>query len=68
MKYKCPKCQTDLVWDSSNINKPFCSERCKNHDLVDWANEKNRVAGSPDWDDLLSGDIEAAQNDPDKLF
>ena len=68
MLYKCPKCQTELEWDSKNPNKPFCSERCKNHDLIAWANEENRVPGSPEWDDILSSEIEAAQNDPDKLF
>lgn len=62
MKYPCPKCKTDLEWDSQNPNKPFCSERCKNHDLVAWANEKNKFPGSPDWDDILSGDIEAGLN------
>ncbi|NRB40922.1 MAG: DNA gyrase inhibitor YacG [Pseudomonadales bacterium] len=69
MKYKCPKCQTELEWDSKNPNKPFCSERCKNHDLVAWANEENKFAGSPEWDDVMSGEIEAeVGRQQDKLF
>ncbi len=68
MQYKCPKCQKELTWESKNPHKPFCSEPCKNNDLIAWANEENRVPGNQEWDDVLTSDIEAAEFQADKLF
>ena len=52
-----------------NPNKPFCSERRKNHDLAAWANEENKFSGSSEWGEVLSGEIEAeAARQEDKLF
>ncbi|MCM2678790.1 DNA gyrase inhibitor YacG [Echinimonas agarilytica] len=48
MKVKCPSCQTEVVWQTSNTFRPFCSERCKLIDLGEWADENNRIAGKPD--------------------
>jgi|LauGreDrversion4_2_1035121.scaffolds.fasta_scaffold00495_4 endogenous inhibitor of DNA gyrase (YacG/DUF329 family) len=36
---KCPKCGSLTNYDNSNKSRPFCSDRCKNEDIVDWANE-----------------------------
>jgi uncharacterized protein len=52
MEYECPNCKTRLVWDIKNPHRPFCSERCKNIDLVAWANEKNRVPDNNPLNDL----------------
>jgi endogenous inhibitor of DNA gyrase (YacG/DUF329 family) len=30
------------------VHRPFCSERCKNHDFGAWASESYRVAASPE--------------------
>ena len=39
----CPQCGMEMVWDTSNRFRPFCSERCKLIDLGKWANEEYRV-------------------------
>ncbi|MEX1668440.1 DNA gyrase inhibitor YacG [Zhongshania guokunii] len=54
----CPQCKTELVWDTSNIFRPFCSESCKNHDLIAWANEEHNIPGDSLHDDVLSRDLE----------
>lgn len=39
----CPQCGKEIIWDSANRHRPFCSERCKLIDLGRWANEEYRV-------------------------
>jgi endogenous inhibitor of DNA gyrase (YacG/DUF329 family) len=46
----CPGCGGDSVYGPTNIYRPFCGERCKNHDLGAWANEEFRVQAKPDLD------------------
>ena len=43
MKHKCPICkvQTD---SAVHAEFPFCSERCRKHDLGNWASEKYVVS------------------------
>lgn len=41
----CPQCGKEVVWNSENRYRPFCSERCKLIDLGQWANEGYRIAG-----------------------
>ncbi len=43
----CPTCQEQVVWDSLQKFKPFCSERCKLIDLGEWAAEEKRIPGDP---------------------
>lgn len=47
-KVKCPTCRDEVVWDTANRYRPFCSERCKLMDMGAWAAESYRVAGSED--------------------
>ena len=42
-KVPCPRCGTPTPFDPQNKWRPFCSERCKNIDLGDWASERYRV-------------------------
>ena len=42
-KVKCPTCQNEVEWGPQSPFRPFCSERCKLHDLGAWANESFRV-------------------------
>jgi endogenous inhibitor of DNA gyrase (YacG/DUF329 family) len=43
MKLRCPICK--IPTDSeTNPEFPFCSERCREHDLGNWAMEKYKVA------------------------
>jgi hypothetical protein len=51
---RCPQCSKSIVYDLSNENRPFCSERCKLIDIGAWADEDYRVPGKPaveDWSD-----------------
>ena len=43
MKYRCPICKTET---DSEMHKdfPFCSERCRERDLGNWASEKYVVS------------------------
>lgn len=40
---RCPNCGGPSVYAADNPHRPFCSERCRNHDLGAWANETYRV-------------------------
>ncbi|MCX7193734.1 MAG: DNA gyrase inhibitor YacG [Proteobacteria bacterium] len=40
----CPRCGKESPWDTNNLFRPFCSERCKMIDLGKWADEEFRVA------------------------
>ena len=37
---RCPRCSRSTRYDSANLNRPFCSARCKNEDVIDWAEER----------------------------
>ena len=45
IKVACPHCQKEMLWDSHNPFRPFCSERCKLIDFGDWINEGRVIAG-----------------------
>jgi endogenous inhibitor of DNA gyrase (YacG/DUF329 family) len=47
----CPTCGKATPFAPSNRWRPFCSERCRNHDLGAWASERYRVAAPPPADD-----------------
>lgn len=40
---RCPACGGASVYAPTNVHRPFCSERCKNHDLGAWASESFKV-------------------------
>ena len=44
----CPACGGPSLYGLENPWRPFCSERCKNHDFGAWASESYRVAATPD--------------------
>ena len=55
MKHKCPICKVET--DSAvHTDFPFCSERCRDRDLGNWASEKY-VVSEPvfDEEDLAEG-------------
>ncbi len=41
--YLCPNCSKISSLDSTNVWRPFCSERCRLIDLGDWMNESNKI-------------------------
>jgi endogenous inhibitor of DNA gyrase (YacG/DUF329 family) len=43
----CPACRGPSRYAVDNPNRPFCSERCKNHDFGAWASESYRVEAPP---------------------
>lgn len=40
---RCPCCGGPSQYTPTNAWRPFCSERCKNHDFGAWASESYRV-------------------------
>jgi uncharacterized protein len=52
----CPQCGGDSVFASSNVYRPFCSERCKNIDFGAWASEGFRMSADAPPDDQIYGD------------
>ena len=47
----CPACRQATPYSLANPWRPFCSERCRNHDLGDWANERFRLPAEAPTDD-----------------
>jgi len=45
---RCPACGGPSLYAPENRYRPFCSERCKLHDLGAWATERFRVEAEPD--------------------
>ncbi|MBZ5526486.1 MAG: DNA gyrase inhibitor YacG [Acidobacteriia bacterium] len=56
MKHRCPICKA-ATNSEKNADFPFCSERCRERDLGNWATEKY-VVSEPVFneDDLEDGD------------
>ena len=48
----CPTCKGPSLYSPTNVWRPFCSERCRQHDLGAWASEGYRVATQASTDDL----------------
>lgn len=44
---RCPACGGPSLFAPDNPHRPFCSERCRGHDLGAWATERYRVAAKP---------------------
>ena len=44
MKKDCPQCQKKTDLSSTNIYRPFCSEKCKLIDFGSWASEDNKIS------------------------
>ena len=44
---RCPACAGPSLYSPSNPYRPFCSARCKDHDLGAWASEGYAVPAEP---------------------
>lgn len=44
-KVHCPICSKAVPWVEASRWRPFCSERCKQIDLGDWASERHAIPG-----------------------
>lgn len=45
VKTSCPQCGKKDTWKTDNVDRPFCSARCKLIDLGAWADEKHVIPG-----------------------
>ena len=66
MKHKCPICKAET--DSAiHADFPFCSERCRERDLGNWASEKY-VVSEPIFteEEILEGEPNTIALDLDK--
>jgi endogenous inhibitor of DNA gyrase (YacG/DUF329 family) len=67
MKHKCPICKAET--DSTvHADFPFCSERCRERDLGNWASEKY-VVSDPifDEEEIIGGERKTIILDLDNL-
>lgn len=37
---RCPRCSKSARYDITNKFRPFCTARCKDEDIVDWAEQR----------------------------
>jgi uncharacterized protein len=44
---RCPGCGGPSIYSPDNAYRPFCSDRCKNHDFGAWASEGYAVPADP---------------------
>lgn len=44
LEVACPGCKKKVLWKSSKF-RPFCSERCRERDLGNWASDQYTVPG-----------------------
>ncbi len=52
----CAACKKDSHYGPQNQFRPFCSERCKNHDFGAWASEAFRMPTESTPDDQIFSD------------
>lgn len=58
LSVECPTCHATVVWSEEFKYRPFCSKRCKDGDFIGWANEDNKIAGSSNFDDIFSENLD----------
>ncbi|OQW49940.1 MAG: hypothetical protein A4S09_11810 [Proteobacteria bacterium SG_bin7] len=59
----CPTCQKKVKYNSENIFRPFCSERCKLIDLGQWAEESYKVPCQEEDKEKIFSDINVSEDD-----
>lgn len=52
----CPTCKKTVHWLPEEAFKPFCCERCKLIDLGEWAMERRKIPGDPDYSAIREND------------
>ena len=56
MQVACPRCSATVEWNAQSVYRPFCSERCKHHDLGAWAAEKYVIPGAAQEESPMEND------------
>lgn len=64
LKVKCPTCNDEVIWQSTSLFRPFCSERCRLIDLGEWASGERVIAGAS----LLSSAVENMDEEDIEAF
>ena len=54
-KINCPQCGKSTEYSSDNPWRPFCSQRCRQIDLGEWASEGYQIPVEPSLDDYSTG-------------
>ncbi|MBJ7554692.1 DNA gyrase inhibitor YacG [Marinomonas spartinae] len=62
----CPTCRKKIEWSTDNVDRPFCSAKCKLIDLGEWASESYAIPQqTSDEEEIFSETLEV---DPNKSF
>lgn len=56
-KVRCPQCQKQTDFTSTNPYRPFCSLRCQQLDLGEWASESYSIPSK----ELTVSEVEALE-------
>ena len=64
---RCPRCRKSARYDLANPFRPFCSELCKNEDIVQWAEEGYRIPTQEPVDDSEARLGEPKEDDENDL-
>ena len=56
MIHKCPHCRRPADDTPANADRPFCSARCRELDLLGWLDEGYRIPGPTAGDPRDAGD------------
>ncbi len=59
-KVTCPTCKKRSSWQH-NPHRPFCSDRCRNIDLANWADESYCIPGREVEDENIKNFAELKQ-------
>lgn len=54
----CPTCKDKVAWKKESPDRPFCSFRCKQIDLGEWASEGFSIPGKYLKEDLNEAEEE----------
>jgi endogenous inhibitor of DNA gyrase (YacG/DUF329 family) len=63
---RCPTCRKSARYDATNIYRPFCSARCKNEDIIGWAEESFRIAEESTDEEGGESAAPAPKDDPEE--
>lgn len=45
--FPCPRCKKSITYDMKSPFRPFCSQGCKDDDIISWADGKYSMPGPP---------------------
>jgi len=45
--FPCPRCKKSITYDKTSPFRPFCSQGCKDNDIINWADGNYAMPGPP---------------------